>query len=466
MAPGDHDGAPTRVAVTRALPTNPSRSASLVVSSRSRQQVVDSPRGPIKFAIPPRRQYQQAQQHHQPLPPQHESPRSPAALFKRLSRTLSNSGTAQLVRRVSGSKKPSSARQSRSSSPPQQRLTVPEIHLLHDEVERDAQGPTLCDWDEHVPSGGAALLRTRGLRALGRSRSEGQRRVRVAKEEEKMDELVMRTELSSRGEDASDVRSGMGSYFWSDSLGLCWDGREQVHPDLLAGQPTYSSDANFVPQSSRVVYASTLSTFPPRPPLRRLSSANQESAGPKLSEAQAIAAAYRDANPTCTATDVFASSSNVSSRGVPSPAPMAPPTSSTDVRTCARSVASDSSSSDSPSELNMAARVNGRDSAESSTSIESISDGSSSTSSPLRAAFARNRARKTAALPPSPLGLSDVVIQRIQLVDDGPVTIQVSGETKTKRATFSTTPLENGGNEDDATSQLAQSDDEDWRECE
>lgn len=57
-----------------------------------------------------------------------------------------------------------------------------------------------------------------------------------------MEHLVRRTEANERAVKArvekvladkegapseSDVRSGLGSYFWSDSLGVCWDGREQ-----------------------------------------------------------------------------------------------------------------------------------------------------------------------------------------------------------------------------------------------
>ncbi|KAK4046815.1 Amino-acid acetyltransferase, mitochondrial [Microbotryomycetes sp. JL201] len=403
MDASDPPSARAAVAVTRAHGSTsgaPSRSASLVVSSRLRQQVAAAPRGPLKFAV---------------LPPRANGPNDAlvtptsratgASLLKRLSRT----GT-QLVRRVSGSK-PKAHAITRSTSPSQQRLAVPDVVL---EPACDQIHPSLAN-DEN---GSGAPLR-RGLRALGRSRSEAHRRngVRIAKEEEKMDELVMRTELSIRGEDTSEARSGMGSYFWSDSLGLCWDGREQVHPDLLAGQQTYSSDANFVPQSSRVVYASTLSTFPPRPPLRRLSSANAPAPpAPKLSEAQAIAAAYRDAN------KLLPLSAQIESPC--KPGPMTPPTSSTEIRTFARSVAS-SASSCSPSDLNMPSNLNGPDSLDSSTSVESMREASPTGH------------RKNAALLPSPLGTAQVV-QRYQLVDDGPVVRPDILAAMPRRATFET----------------------------
>lgn len=41
-----------------------------------------------------------------------------------------------------------------------------------------------------------------------------------------MDVLVRRAERSV-GLEGTDAGSGLGSYFWSDTLGVCWDGREQ-----------------------------------------------------------------------------------------------------------------------------------------------------------------------------------------------------------------------------------------------
>lgn len=72
------------------------------------------------------------------------------------------------------------------------------------------------------------LTRSKGLKVLGRSKSEGKRRAGVATEEERMDELVRRAERSCGASGVgTEAQSGMGSYFWSDALGVCWDGREQ-----------------------------------------------------------------------------------------------------------------------------------------------------------------------------------------------------------------------------------------------
>ncbi|GAA5987247.1 hypothetical protein JCM10908_001877 [Rhodotorula pacifica] len=97
---------------------------------------------------------------------------------------------------------------------------------------------------------------------------------------------------------AAEVHSSLGSYYWTDSLGVCWDGRERVHPDLLFAVQPYTSDADFIPApqarspGARVVYASTLSSFPPRPPLRPRS--------PELSPAAQIIADYRAKHGTIT----------------------------------------------------------------------------------------------------------------------------------------------------------------------
>jgi hypothetical protein len=79
---------------------------------------------------------------------------------------------------------------------------------------------------------------------MRRTKSEAKRKGRIMNEEEKMVELVRRTEEKSDlladggakeleekskqlGEEWTEVHSNLGSYFWSDSLGCCWDGREK-----------------------------------------------------------------------------------------------------------------------------------------------------------------------------------------------------------------------------------------------
>lgn len=62
----------------------------------------------------------------------------------------------------------------------------------------------------------------RGLRALGRSKSEGRRRSRVVVGEEAVAELGWK---SGREMEVGDSR-----LFWEERLGVCWDGREQGEP--------------------------------------------------------------------------------------------------------------------------------------------------------------------------------------------------------------------------------------------
>ncbi|KAM0752841.1 hypothetical protein T439DRAFT_323455 [Meredithblackwellia eburnea MCA 4105] len=81
---------------------------------------------------------------------------------------------------------------------------------------------------------------------------------------------------SNRGRNKKDDKSSTGEtestrLYWEERLGICWDGREAVRPDLPFYEP-YSSNSDEVP--TRIVYASTLSTFPPRPPLRTRMSAS------------------------------------------------------------------------------------------------------------------------------------------------------------------------------------------------
>lgn len=59
----------------------------------------------------------------------------------------------------------------------------------------------------------------RGLRALGRSKSEGRVRSRVVVGEEVVVELGWK---SGRETEVGDSR-----LFWEERLGVCWDGREQ-----------------------------------------------------------------------------------------------------------------------------------------------------------------------------------------------------------------------------------------------
>ncbi|GAA5890131.1 hypothetical protein JCM6882_009237 [Rhodosporidiobolus microsporus] len=196
-----------------------------------------------------------------------------------------------------------------------------------------------------APAAAAGAPLKRGLRVstvMRRTKSEAKRRGRILNEEGKMDELVRRTEDAAGGEGAQgdqageaagkeergketpavggrrgdweEVHSSMGSYFWSDSLGVCWDGREKVHPDLLFSFQPYSSNSDVLPpahphqqhqhhqphrpsppppqQQHRIVYASTLSSFPPRPPLRPRT--------PEMTEASKIIAEYRALHGTMT----------------------------------------------------------------------------------------------------------------------------------------------------------------------
>ncbi|GAA5999696.1 uncharacterized protein JCM10292_003703 [Rhodotorula paludigena] len=292
-----------------------SRSASAIVTSRRPSLRLAPPAGPpapgsaprpITFALPPATPTSGGAS---PTTPSHERGNplasSPSSFLNRLSRTFSQSRT-KLVRRVS---KGTKATTSPTSSKP--------VSVLVGDKENHAAPPSPIGGavSDDLPrpsalapaSAGPAPLR-RTLRVspalMRRSRSEGQRQApRIPNEGEKMKELVARangyvevaaaeiqpglTRLDVQP-DAADERSHVGSYFWSDSLGVCWDGREvgkssPLRPDLLFAYQQYSSNSDVVPQ--RAVYASTLSSFPPRPPLRPRT--------PELSPAAKIIAEYR-----------------------------------------------------------------------------------------------------------------------------------------------------------------------------
>ncbi|KAK4693491.1 hypothetical protein P7C70_g8914, partial [Phenoliferia sp. Uapishka_3] len=136
----------------------------------------------------------------------------------------------------------------------------------------------------------------RNVRTLGRSRSEGtatmikSRAPRVVSVED--------GEWKAAGhwdEVLQKAKSEEPKLFWEERLGICWDGREQVLPDSPSYEP-YSSNSDVLP--TRVVYASTLSTFPPRPPLlARRSSLTVPPPSPPPTPASLLIAEYRSRNP-------------------------------------------------------------------------------------------------------------------------------------------------------------------------
>ncbi|SGZ25847.1 BQ5605_C024g09781 [Microbotryum silenes-dioicae] len=441
--------APVRLPTGRIL----SRSSSLIVSARSGKQLDRPARPRINFALPPTPPLQDRDLN-APLPPSPASPPSPLpGLFKKLGRSLSQSKST-LARRVSGSPakregravSPTAARNLTSSAssspskPPRSSspLIAPTL-VVHpaplDGSADVAPAPTppvsaaaAAPAPAHAPVTTTHVPKTklkRSFRAqLGRSKSEGNHRPVSTGEEDRMDQLLRRTELASRREESartrtpSDIASG---FFWSDSLGICWDGREEVRPDLLAPQPAYSSDADFVPQ--RVVYASTLSTFPPRPPLK--SSLSADASSPTLSPANQVIAEYRALHgrlPPATPVDL----------GPPLPlssevTPIATPRADLTARggataqdwviidrrfppgvqgrpKYARSVASESTSASAASEARFDDAAPGRESQDSSTSLESMRE-----TSPTRNV---KLAATTLLAPPS--------ASRFVLHDDGP----------------------------------------------
>ena len=60
---------------------------------------------------------------------------------------------------------------------------------------------------------------------MRRTKSEGAK-VEIQRQEEKMEELMVPTDVPVT-ENQSEVSSHRGSYFYSNSLGVCWDGRER-----------------------------------------------------------------------------------------------------------------------------------------------------------------------------------------------------------------------------------------------
>ncbi|TKA55561.1 hypothetical protein B0A53_02739 [Rhodotorula sp. CCFEE 5036] len=212
---------------------------------------------------------------------------SGASFLSRLSRKLSV-GKSSLSRRASSK---GSRRQDEPESPRMARGVS-----FAESTKPDSAAPCECIGSSAVP---AAPLGRRESTGLGLRRS-----LRVGNRRATGDQIssrgsAERTAARETRQRTAEVHSNLGSYFWSDSLGVCWDGRERVHPDLLFAAQPYTSDADYIPipqaqtsPSARVVYASTLSSFPPRPPLRPRS--------PELSPAAQIIAEYRAQHGTLT----------------------------------------------------------------------------------------------------------------------------------------------------------------------
>lgn len=154
--------------------------------------------------------------------------------------------------------------------------------------------------------GGEKMGLRRGTKRLGRSKSEavaGGRKLISPEMESALGWNPSRREGSEH----------QSRLFWEERLGVCWDGREQgkhfegevkkrgqfnslvntVHPDLPSDF-VYSSNSDFIAPPAHIVYASTLSTFAPRPPLR--SRLSQPASPPaKLSPAAQIREDYLNA---------------------------------------------------------------------------------------------------------------------------------------------------------------------------
>ncbi|GAA5825212.1 hypothetical protein JCM3770_001832, partial [Rhodotorula araucariae] len=269
-----------------------SRSASVIVTSR-RPSLRIAPAAspplaarPITFALPPpTASHSHAHGAGSPTTPSHERGNplaaSPTSFLNRLSRKLSQ-GRTNLVRRVSkGAKGTTSPTSSQAVS----------VHAADKENRTSAVATGELTQQSQLAGGGGLK---RGLRVsaptMRRSRSEGKRAPRVPNEEQKMQELVARAngyvemQVPPVAGEATDGKSYVGSYFYSDTLGLCWDGREEVRPDTTFAFQRYTSDSDVI--AKRAVFASTLSSFPPRPPLRPRTP-------PELTPASKIIAEYR-----------------------------------------------------------------------------------------------------------------------------------------------------------------------------
>ncbi|BGP49291.1 hypothetical protein JCM10450v2_005175 [Rhodotorula kratochvilovae] len=285
--------------------TGLSRSASVIVTSRrpslriapAPPSQAHSPR-PITFALPPpTASHSHVHGAGSPTTPSHErgnplavAGTSPTSFLNRLSRKLSQ-GRTNLVRRVSKGTK--------GTTSPTSSQAVP-VHVAEKESRASLSVPAGGEPAPQGPSVGAVAAGglKRGMRVsattMRRSRSEGKRAPRVPNEEQKMKELVARAngyvEMQVppvAGEPAgppTDGKSYVGSYFYSDTLGLCWDGREEVRPDTTFAFQRYTSNSDEI--AKRAVFASTLSSFPPRPPLRPRTP-------PKPTPASMIIAEYR-----------------------------------------------------------------------------------------------------------------------------------------------------------------------------
>ncbi|GAA6010799.1 hypothetical protein JCM10207_005848 [Rhodosporidiobolus poonsookiae] len=254
----------------------------------------------ITFALPASQKHPS----HSPTSPSTSSP----SFLNRITRKLSQS-RSQLVRRVSKGAKASPVsskaqslhggvdldkdkeKEKEKENRPATQLgsSVASQHAPASPVSSTAPAPApIAQPATPSPLKGANLRRGLHASVMRRTKSEAKRRGRILNEEDKMEALVRRTEAEAAGEgeggearqktarkpsireDWTEVHSNLGSYFWSDSLGVCWDGREKVHPDILFSFQPYSSNSDVVPPRAapRTVYASTLSSFPPRPPLR------------------------------------------------------------------------------------------------------------------------------------------------------------------------------------------------------